>query len=111
MHIPLTRKQAGAVTVKANLKRVATEHPRVPPAQILRTHLSQVPSGILVELTETESLKNAIRMVRRKDLPPNSKSPDDLEEIQERFQKPRGKLQSNFFFSTQNTIARKTKVG
>ena len=93
---PPNQEEAGAVTVKANLKKVATEHPQVPPAQILRTHLSHVPSEILVELPEGENLKKAIRRVRRKDLPPNPKSLQDLEEIPERFQKTTGEAPEQF---------------
>lgn len=69
------------------VKRKAKEHPEQPRAQILRTHLSVVRPEVLSHLPERESLKRAMRRQRRRGLPPNPKSIQDVGRIPERYTK------------------------
>ncbi|KAJ4446511.1 hypothetical protein ANN_13207 [Periplaneta americana] len=51
--------------VAQRLKRIATEHPEIPPAQILRTELTRV-EAILRQLPDRENLKKSLCRVRRR---------------------------------------------
>ncbi|KAK3931290.1 FLYWCH-type zinc finger-containing protein 1 [Frankliniella fusca] len=63
-HAP-NQEEAQAEMVVVNLKRIASEHPELLPAQILRTELPRVSIG----LPERENLKKAMRKERTKDQP------------------------------------------
>lgn len=82
-HAP-NQEEMEAERVKATIKRKATEHPEVTPAQILRTELPQVSSGVLSQLPERENLKKSIRNVRKKDMPSNPLSLAELRAIPDR---------------------------
>lgn len=84
---PPNREEAEAENVIRRLKRAAEEHPEQPPARILRNELRNVPSGVLAQLPERENLKKTMRRERRRYLPPNPKSLEDLEGIPDRFKR------------------------
>lgn len=79
-HAP-NQEAVGAERIKARIKRKAVEHPEVTPAQLLRTELPGVSSGIISQLPERENLKKSIRTARRKDMPNNPLSLTELGEI------------------------------
>ncbi|KAK3933016.1 FLYWCH-type zinc finger-containing protein 1 [Frankliniella fusca] len=58
---PPNREEGEAAKIVKNMKRVAPDHPGMPPAQILRAELSSVPSGVLSQLPESENLKKMMR--------------------------------------------------
>lgn len=69
----------------SRLKRKAEENPEMPPAQILRLELPNVPDEVIAQLPERENLKKSIRRQRRQNLPVNPKSLADLLEIPDRY--------------------------
>ena len=76
-HAP-NQEEVNAEKVKANLKRIAADHPELPPAQILRTELPKVAAGVLSQMPERENLKKAMRRERGKDQPRNPMSLEEL---------------------------------
>ena len=80
---PPNLEECRAENIKQNLKRRAEEHPEQPPAQIIRSALLNVSAGVLSELPERENLKQSIRRARKKNLPPNPRKLDQLEELPE----------------------------
>lgn len=78
---PSNLEECGAEKLKQSLKRRAEEHPEEPPAQILRHQLHNVPSGVLSQLPERENLKQSIRRIRKKNLPPNPRALSELGEL------------------------------
>lgn len=82
-HAP-NQEEVEAARVTQNLKRIASEHPELPPAQILRTELPKVSEGVLSQLPERENLKKAMRRERLKDQPRNPMSLDELAHIPDR---------------------------
>lgn len=83
---PPNREEVGAEIIKHSVKRVAEEHPELPPAAILRHELADVPDGVLSQLPVRENLKKSVKLRRRKNLPTNPISLEDLGEIPPRFQ-------------------------
>ena len=53
-----------AEKVVKNLKRIASEHPELALAQILRTEMPRVSSGVLSQFPERENLKKTMRRER-----------------------------------------------
>ncbi|KAK3931037.1 GPI ethanolamine phosphate transferase 1, partial [Frankliniella fusca] len=88
-HAP-NQELVGAERLKARIKRKAVEHPEVTPAQLLRTELPGVSSGIISQMPERENLKKAIRTARLKDMPNNPLSLGELGEISARYQSTLG---------------------
>ncbi|KAK3908569.1 FLYWCH-type zinc finger-containing protein 1 [Frankliniella fusca] len=84
---PPNREEGEAAKIVRNIKRVARDHPGMPPAQILRAELSSVPSGVLSQLPERENLKKMMRRGRRTDLPKNPVRLSELRELPEKFTK------------------------
>lgn len=84
---PPSVEEAEAERIKNQLKRKAEEHPEAGPAQILRTELQNVPSGVLAFLPDRENLKKSMRREKKKKLPTEPTSLEDLEQIPERFRK------------------------
>ncbi|KAJ8948580.1 hypothetical protein NQ318_007584, partial [Aromia moschata] len=62
----------------ASLKRRATEHSEVPPAQILRNELPTTTSGVLSHLPKRTNLRKAIQRARLKNMPSNPQSMQEL---------------------------------
>lgn len=85
-HAP-NRDEAEALVIKTSLKRKAEECPDRPPSAIVRAELEGLESNVLSMLPERENLKKTIRRTRRKHLPTNPKSVNELEDIPDRFQK------------------------
>lgn len=67
------------------MKRKAAE-PDSRPSQILRTELAGLSQGVLSQLPERENLKQCMRYAKRKDLPANPRTLNDLEEIPAQYQ-------------------------
>ncbi|KAJ4441840.1 hypothetical protein ANN_11699 [Periplaneta americana] len=63
------------------MQRIATEHLEIHPAQVLRTELPRVESGILSQLPDRENLKKPLRRVRGRELPTEPINLEDLGEI------------------------------
>lgn len=82
-HAP-NREETDAQKFVHNLKRIASDHPELPPAQILRTEMPKVTDGVLSQLPERENLKKAMRRERRRDQPKNPLSLAELREIPDR---------------------------
>lgn len=82
-HAP-NREEVEAEKALSNMKRMATEHPELPPAQILRTELPKLSEGTISQLPERENLKKAMRRERVKDQPSNPLSIEELHEIPDR---------------------------
>ncbi|KAE8738390.1 hypothetical protein FOCC_FOCC016136 [Frankliniella occidentalis] len=59
-HAP-NREEVEAERVVTNLKRIVSDHPELPPAQILRTELPKCSEGVLSQLPERENLKKCMR--------------------------------------------------
>ncbi|XP_043462872.1 uncharacterized protein LOC122498936 [Leptopilina heterotoma] len=70
-----------------NLKREAEMHPECPPEQIVRENLCDLSPAVLAQLPERENLKKTMRRERRRKLPPNPKSLEDLNELPESYKK------------------------
>jgi hypothetical protein len=85
-HAP-NQEEVAAEKTKSNLKRIAVEHPELPPAQILRTELPKVSTGVLSQLPERENLKKSMRRERAKDQPRSPMSLEELAEIPDRYDK------------------------
>ena len=83
-HAP-NREEVEAEKVVTKLKRIAGEHPELPPAQILRTELPKCTEGVLSQLPERESLKKTMRRERSHDQPSNPLSLSELREIPDRY--------------------------
>jgi len=64
---------------------IASDHPELPPAQILRTELPRVSLGVLSQLPERENLKKAMRKERTKDQPRNPMLLEELGELPDRW--------------------------
>lgn len=62
------------VKIKASLKRRAEEHPKAPPAQLIRTELQNVTGGVLSQLPERPNLTKIIQRSRLKNMPTNPRS-------------------------------------
>ncbi|KAK3923107.1 Electrogenic sodium bicarbonate cotransporter 1 [Frankliniella fusca] len=71
----------------ANMKRMVTQHPDFPPAQILRTELPKLSEGTISQLPEREQLKKAMRRERVKDQRSSLQSIEELREIPDRKEK------------------------
>ncbi|KAE8740703.1 hypothetical protein FOCC_FOCC013772 [Frankliniella occidentalis] len=84
-HAP-NREEVEAERVVSNLKRIASDHPELPPAQILRTELPKCSEGVLSQLPERENLKKTMRRERARDQPSNPLSLAELREIPDRYQ-------------------------
>ncbi|KAJ8670726.1 hypothetical protein QAD02_001985 [Eretmocerus hayati] len=84
---PAAPDEAKAEIVKLNLKRPAEEHPELPPTQIMRTQLAGMSAGVLSKLPERPNVNKAQRRHRRREMPSNPKSLNEIETIPERFQK------------------------
>ncbi|KAJ8670986.1 hypothetical protein QAD02_002245 [Eretmocerus hayati] len=84
---PADPDEAKAEVVKRNLKRTADEHPELPPTQIMRTQLAGLRPGVLSKLPERTNVNKALRRYRRREMPANPQSLNELETIPERFQK------------------------
>lgn len=82
---PANEDECKSEEIVATLKRHAEEHPEQPPAQILRTQLSNVHPAVINQLPERDNLKRAMRRQRRRDLPPNPKTLQELPELPERY--------------------------
>ncbi|XP_051162212.1 uncharacterized protein LOC127282157 [Leptopilina boulardi] len=85
-HAP-NQENLKAEIVKVNLKRRAEEQPECPPAQILRDNLGNLSAAILAKLPERENLKKSMRRERRRQLPPNPKTLEDVIELPEFYRK------------------------
>lgn len=83
-HAP-NREEVDAERALVAMKRIATEHPELPPAQILRTELPKLSEGTISQLPERENLKKAMRRERSKDQPSNPLSIEELREIPDRY--------------------------
>lgn len=70
-----------------NLKMEAAANPAEPPSRLVRDALSTVSLGVLSQLPERENLRKAIRRERRKNLPPNQQSLDELQDIPDQYRK------------------------
>lgn len=68
------------------MKRKAEEYPDRPPSLILRTELAGRSEGVISRLPERENLRKAMRRARRRNLPPNPTTLQELGEIPERFE-------------------------
>lgn len=79
-HAP-NREEVEAEFLKTSLKRKASTHPNMPPAQLLRTELAGVSSGVLAMLPERENLKKMIRRKKQEGHPINPRSLNELGEI------------------------------
>lgn len=83
-HAP-NQEELQAEKVVHSLKRIASDHPELPPAQILRTELPRVSLGVLSQLPERENLKKAMRKERTKDQPRNPMLLEELGELPDRW--------------------------
>lgn len=84
VHAP-NREEVEAERVVTTLKRIASDHPELPPAQILRTELPKCSEGVLSQLPERENLKKSMRRERSRDQPSNPLSLAELREIPDRY--------------------------
>lgn len=84
---PPNREYAEAEKIKLNLKKKAEAHPEEPPSRLLRNELAGVSSGVVSQLPERESLKKSMRYVRRKNLPKNPVSLQDLGDLPSTYKK------------------------
>ncbi|KAJ8683416.1 hypothetical protein QAD02_019208 [Eretmocerus hayati] len=62
---PPDHGEAEVKVVLNNLKRMAEEHPEIPPAQVLRTHINDAEPGVLAKLPDRGNLKKNMRRGRR----------------------------------------------
>lgn len=79
----LEKCQAEKITV--SLKRKARQNPELPPAVILRNELPNVPQAVLSQMASQPNLTKSMRRERRRDLPANPTSLEDLGEIPDRY--------------------------
>lgn len=84
---PPNREFAEAEKIKVNLKRKATANPEEPPSRLIRNELAGVAAGVVAQLPERENLKKSVRIIRRKNLPKNPISLEDLPEITNQYSK------------------------
>ncbi|KAJ8685810.1 hypothetical protein QAD02_021603 [Eretmocerus hayati] len=84
---PAAPDEAKAEIIKLNLKRTAEEHPELPPTQIMRTQLAGMSAGVPSKLPERPNVNKALRKHRRREMPSNPQSLNEIETIPERFQK------------------------
>ena len=84
---PPNREETAAEKIIAQIKRKAAEHPEQRPAQLLRTELQGVPSGVLSQLPEQTALSGTVRRTRRKNLPPNPQTLSELEDVPDIYKK------------------------
>jgi len=76
-----------AEVIMQKIKEKATTNPAQPPAQLLRDGLLAVPPSVLSQLPERQSVNKVIRRERRKNLPPNPKSLEELQDVPNEYQK------------------------
>ena len=84
---PPSREETKAEELTQTLKRKAEEHPEQAPSQIMRTELAGVSDGVLSQLPEREALSKTMRRVRRRNLPPNPRTLDELRELPAAYQR------------------------
>lgn len=83
-HAP-DREVAEAEKIKFDLKQEALTNKEQGPSTILRNVLASTSAGVVAHLPERSNLKKSIRVVRRKNLPPNPKSLEELREVPEEY--------------------------
>ena len=84
---PPNSEAVRALEITNSLKRKAAENPAEPPSRILRTDLAAVPPEVLSLLPERESLRKAMRRIRRKNLPPNPRTLLELRTLPDKYQR------------------------
>lgn len=77
--------ESAAEQFTSRVKRLASEHPQLPPSQILRTEMPTVSEGVLSQLPEQEALSKSMRRARRKNLPPNPRRLTDFVSLPRRY--------------------------
>lgn len=86
LHAP-NQEEVSAVRLTQTLKRKAADNPGQPPSQILRAELPLVSEGVLSQLPEREALAKLMRRERRRRLPTNPRSLQELGELPREFQR------------------------
>ena len=84
---PPDREFAAAEQVKFDLKQQALDMPEKGPSGIVRDTLGQIEAGVIAHLPPKINLCRSLRTAKRKNLPPNPKNIDQLEEVPEAFRK------------------------
>lgn len=77
--------QSAAEVFTSRVKRLAREHPQLPPSQILRTELPALSTGVLSQLPEQEELSKSMRRARRQHFPPNPRKLTDFDVLPRRY--------------------------
>ena len=77
--------ESAAEQFTSHVKRLAGEHPQMPPSQILRTELPTLSEGVLSQLPEQEALSKSIRRARRQNCPPNPRKLTEFNELPRRY--------------------------
>ena len=85
-HVP-NQAACKAEVIMQKIKGKAMTNPAQPPAQLLRDELSAVPPSVLSQLPERQNVNKAIRRERRKNMPPNPKSLEELQGVPNEYQK------------------------
>lgn len=85
-HAP-NREKVAALKIMANVKNDAIDYPEVPPIQVVRNHLHNVPSAALAELPDRQNIKKCVQRERLRDMPPNPQDIEDLREIPDKYTK------------------------
>ena len=83
---PPNREETAAAKITASVKRKAAEHPKQPPAQLLRTELQGTSSAVLSQLPAQPALVRRIRRTRLKDLPASPTKLNALRDIPNTYQ-------------------------
>ncbi|KAK3931550.1 FLYWCH-type zinc finger-containing protein 1 [Frankliniella fusca] len=91
IHAP-NREETAACAVVNDMKDVATRHPEMPPANIIREGLADVDDEVLSQLPQRVSLKRAINR-KRQAVPRNPIALGDISELPEEYQKTLGGIQ------------------
>ncbi|KAJ4439789.1 hypothetical protein ANN_07917 [Periplaneta americana] len=76
-HAP-NQEKINAELVAQRMKRIATENPEIPPAQILRTEFPRVESGILSQLPDRENCNKSLHSLGKRKLPTEPINLEDL---------------------------------
>lgn len=82
---PPDHEETKAEEVMRRIKRKAEDNPVAGPSGIIRDELRDLPSAVLIRLSERRNMKKAVRRLRRANLPANPKRITDLGELPERF--------------------------
>lgn len=95
-HAP-NREATAARKVVNTMKEVATRHPEMQPANILRDGLADVEDGVLAQLPQRPALKRTLNRKRQADLPRNPLALGDIRDLPHEFQRSIGGKRDTYY--------------